>query len=181
MPDIIFSSIIRDLKAALTTRDHSFRYFTLATTDNYGIPKIRTMVLRGADNNLNITIYTDKRSSKISHIAKQDRVSLLFFDPERLVQVSIQAKAKIEEDDQTLKNIWENIPQKSKKDYTTKFAPGSEIQKPEAVDYLENKHYFSAITFVPESIEYLRLKKPNHMRVLFKKKNSNWNGNYLVP
>ena len=30
-------------------------------------------------------------------------------------------------------------------------------------------------------IEYLRLKRRNHVRVIFKKENSNWKGTYIVP
>ncbi|WP_271782070.1 pyridoxamine 5'-phosphate oxidase family protein [Aquimarina algiphila] len=181
MPDIIFSSIIRDLKAASKTKDHPFRYFTLATSDINGTPKMRTVVLRETNDQLQLIFYTDKRSEKMNHIKEHDAVSLLFFDTERLLQISIQANAKIITDDSKLQSIWNQIPQNSRKEYTSKLSPGKAIKNPEAVDYLEGKHFFSVIKIIPNRIEYLRLKRPNHIRVLFKKENTNWKGMFLVP
>lgn len=181
MPDIIFSSIIRDLKAASKIKDHPFKYFTLATSDINGTPKMRTVVLRDTNDQLQLIFYTDKRSEKMNHIKEHDAVSLLFFDPKRSLQISIQAKAKIITNDTVLQSIWNQVPQKSRKEYTSTLSPGKAIKKPGAVDYLEGKHFFSAIKLIPNCIEYLRLKRPNHIRILFKKDNMNWNGMFLVP
>ncbi len=181
MPDIIFSSIIRDLKAASRIKDHPFRYFTLATSDINGTPKMRTVVLRDTNDQLQLIFYTDKRSQKINHIKEYDTVSLLFFDRKRLLQISIQAKAKIITDDAILQSIWNQIPQKSRKEYRSKLSPGKTIKKPEAIDYLEGKHFFSIIKLIPDHIEYLRLKRSNHIRVVFKKENNNWEGVFIAP
>ncbi len=181
MTNIIFSSIFNDLKNAIKTKDHPFRYFTMATTDISGTPRLRTLVLRDIDDQLNFTIYTDSRSKKITHIREQNKVSLLFMDSKRLIQLSIHAKAEMITDDNILKTIWEQIPQKSRRDYTTQLAPGKEIKDPDEIDFLENKHFFSAIKIIPHRIEFLRIQRPNHMRVLFKKEDTYWRGTYLVP
>lgn len=178
---MIFSSIVVDLKNALENNKHPFRYFTLATTDINSTPRLRTVVLRKVDEHLNLTTYTDRRSKKITHIQKQDRVSLLFYDPERLLQITVNAKANIITDDYILKTIWDQIPIVSKKSYTTELAPGKEINTPDEIDYLENVHFFSAIKIIPDQIEYLRLKRSNHIRVLFKKANNDWKGSFLTP
>ncbi len=181
MNNIIFSSMVNDLKNATKTNRHPFRYFTLATSDYNGIPRMRTVVLREANDELQFTIYTDKRSKKITHIQDNNNVSLLFMDTERLLQISIQAKASIITDDFTLRNIWKNIPQKSRKDYTSRLAPGEQIKNPNEIDFLESKHFFSAIQLEPNRIEYLRLKRPNHIRLLFNKENRSWKHTFLVP
>ncbi|MBQ4819041.1 pyridoxamine 5'-phosphate oxidase family protein [Aquimarina sp. MMG016] len=181
MKDIIFSSIAVDLKNAAENSDHPFRYFTLATSDFNNIPRLRTVVLRNVDDDLNMMVYTDERSKKISNIQANNRVSLLFLDQQRLLQISIRAKAEIITDHQVIHKIWEQIPEKSKKDYTTELSPGKEIKNPEDVDYLEGKHFFSAIKITPIRIEYLRLKRPIHTRVIFKKELGEWKGTYLVP
>ncbi len=181
MTEIIFSTILNDLKKATETPGHPFRYFTLATSSINGTPRLRTLVLRELDEQLNLTIYTDKRSKKITHINEHNTVSLLFLDTERLIQLSIRAKAEIVTNDSTLKNIWKQVPQKSRKEYTTKLAPGEEIKNPEKVDFLEEKHFFTAIKLIPNKIEYLHLNRPNHTRVLYKKESGEWNGTYLVP
>ncbi len=181
MTEIIFSTIINDLKKATKTTGHPFRYFTLGTSSINGTPRLRTVVLRDIDEQLNLTLYTDKRSKKITHINEHNTVSLLFLDADRLIQLSIRAKAEIITDDSTLKKIWEQVPQKSRKDYTTQLAPGEEIKNPEQVDFLEEKHFFTAVKLIPDKIEYLRLKRPAHIRVLFEKEKNEWEGSFLVP
>ncbi|MHA7058138.1 pyridoxamine 5'-phosphate oxidase family protein [Aquimarina sp. M1] len=181
MTDIIFSSIVVDFKKALETKTHPFRYFTLATSDFNNIPRLRTVVLRDVDDDLNMIVYTDERSKKIANIQANNRVSLLFYDQKRLLQITVKAKVEIIADEKTIHQLWKQIPEKAKKDYTTEFAPGREIQNPEEVDYLEGKHFFCAIKIIPARIEYLRLKRPNHIRVVFKKENRNWKGTYIVP
>ena len=181
MTELVFSTIINDLKNAASEKKHPFRYFTLATAGINGIPRMRTLVLRNIDEQLNMMVYTDKRSKKITHIYEHNKVSLLFLDKKRLIQISIRAKAEIVNDDRIIKTIWDQIPYRSRKDYTTELSPGKEIKNPEEVDFLEEKHFFTAIKFIPDRIEYLRLKRPRHMRVLFKKEDNNWKGTYLVP
>ncbi|MBP2830613.1 pyridoxamine 5'-phosphate oxidase family protein [Aquimarina sp. U1-2] len=181
MTEIIFSTVLKDLKNATITNSHPFRYFTLGTSSINGTPRLRTVVLREIDEHLNLMVYTDKRSKKITHINEHNTVSLLFFDSEKLIQLSIRAKAKLITDDITLKRIWEHIPIKSRKDYTTKLAPGKEINNPEQIDYLEEKHFLTAIKLIPDKIEYLRLKRPTHIRVLYEKENDEWKGSFLVP
>ncbi len=181
MTEIIFSTIINDLKKATESAGHPFRYFTFATSSINGTPRLRTLVLREIDEQLNLLVYTDKRSKKITHINEHNTVSLLFLDTDRLIQLSIRAKAEIITDDNTIKNIWEKVPQKSRIEYTTKLAPGEEIKNPEKIDFLEEKHFLTAIKLIPNKIEYLRLNRPNHVRVLFKKENNEWKGTYLVP
>ncbi|WP_108868065.1 pyridoxamine 5'-phosphate oxidase family protein [Aquimarina aquimarini] len=181
MTGIIFSSIIKDLKTATESSDHPFRHFTLATSSTDGTPRMRTVVLRDIDDTLNLMIYTDKRSKKTTHIHDHNSVSLLFTDAKRFLQISILAKAEIISNNSMLQTIWEQIPQKSRKDYSTQLPPGQEISNPAAIDYLEGAHFFSAIKFTPHHIEYLRLKRPDHIRVAFKKEYNDWNSSYLVP
>ncbi|SEL83153.1 Pyridoxine/pyridoxamine 5'-phosphate oxidase [Aquimarina amphilecti] len=181
MTDIIFSSIVADLKTAVANNKHAFRYFTLATSDFNNTPRLRTVVLRNIDDQLNLMVYTDERSKKIANIQANNRVSLLFYDQNRLLQIAIKAKAEIINDQQSLETIWKQIPSKSRNDYTTELSPGVEIKNPDDINYLEGKHYFSAIKLIPMRIEYLRLTRPNHIKVAFKKENNNWKGNYIIP
>lgn len=181
MTQITFSSITEDLKKASQTIGHPFRYFTLATTDSNGTPRLRTLVLREVDEQLNLIAYTDKRSTKVTHINKYNIVGLLFFDHDRLIQLSIRAKAQIITDQDILRNTWAKIPQKSRKEYMTEMAPGKEIKTPEKIDFLKEKHFFTMIKLTPHKIEYLGLNRPNNIRILFKNENGEWVPNYLVP
>jgi hypothetical protein len=55
----------------------------------------------------------------------------------------------------------------SKKDYTTSIAPGIPIKNPEEVSYNSNENYFCPVKLIPNTIEYLSLNRPNHLRVFF--------------
>jgi pyridoxamine 5'-phosphate oxidase len=179
--DLLFASIIKDFNGAISHKKHPFRYFTLATSDKEGTPRLRTVVLREVDKNLNMTVYADERSEKISQIEYNKSISMLFFDTSRLLQITVKGKAYRITNDRKLHDIWEKIPPKSRKDYTTESAPGQEINNPDEIDYLDKTHFFTAIRLIPEEIEYLRLKRPNHIRARFKKKEEKWKGSYLVP
>jgi hypothetical protein len=73
------------------------------------------------------------------------------------------------------------VQQASRKDYTTQIAPGTPIKNPDEVEYNSKENYFCPVKLVPSSIEYLRLKRPNHLRVLFSKSDGDWLGDFLVP
>lgn len=179
--DLLFASIIKDFKGAISHKKHPFRYFTLATTDDKGLPRLRTVVLREFDDDCTITIYTDRRSVKINHIEDNKSIAALFFDTSRLLQITVKGRAERITNDLELHSIWEKIPSKSRKDYTTEDAPGKEIKNPDEVDYLDKEHFFAAIRIIPEQIEYLKLKRPNHIRARFQKREHKWEGTYLVP
>ncbi|WP_025742514.1 pyridoxamine 5'-phosphate oxidase family protein [Aquimarina pacifica] len=181
MTNIIFSSIRNSLNNAVKNPGHPFRYFTLATISNDGSPRMRTVVLRSIDDQLNLFFYTDKRSKKVKHIEQQDSIGLLFMDLEKNIQISMQASALVIYDEKVLNAIWQQIPEKSRKDYTSHLPPGTKITDPENVNYIEGQHFFTAIKLVPQRIEYLQLKKNNHIRVIFNKENDEWSGHFLVP
>ena len=176
--------ILKEIRAELTNghikKRHPFRYFTFATSHN-GSPRQRTVVLRKMLPDLNILFYTDARSHKVEDFKKNSQVSALFYHPKKLMQVRVEGEAQIITDPKQLKQYWNNIQESSKKDYITERAPGSPIKNPDNVDYLEEEHHFCAVKIVPKCIEYLRLKRPNHIRVLFIKKEDKWNGKFLVP
>lgn len=181
MTALILNTIKNDFQHAVNAKKHPFRYCTLATSDNSGRPRLRTVVLRDFDTDWNFFIYTDKRSKKITHIIEQEWVSVLFYDPEKLCQVVVRAKALIVKDDNFIAKAWKEIPDASKRDYTTTQKPGEAIKNPDVIDYLDNRHFFTILKLIPDKIEYLKLKRPHHTRVCFKKNNNEWNGTFLVP
>ena len=58
--------------------------------------------------------------------------------------------------------------------------PGSEISSPGKVEYDFSKGYFTQLVFKAETIEYLQLKRPNHIRAFFTSE-TNWEGTFLIP
>ncbi len=181
MTDPIYSSIVKSLQEALKTKEHPFNYFSLATVGLSKTPRLRTILLRSVDADLNITFYTDSRSKKVTHIRENSNVSLLFFHPEKLMQFYIKGHASIVTDKKILQSLWNEIPAKSKKDYITELGPGTVINKNSKIDYLDNENYFCAIKIITDKIEYLELKQPNHVRVEYRKEADDWKHTYLIP
>ncbi|WP_425237876.1 pyridoxamine 5'-phosphate oxidase family protein [Ulvibacterium sp.] len=181
MNTILWKEITKELRNGATEKAHPFRYCTMATVGLERMPRLRTVVLRKVSRNLNISIYTDQRSKKILHIKENNRVSLLFYHPKKLVQIKIEGLADIHTKGEILEKYWKEVQPGSRKDYTTSVAPGSDISNPDAVEYLEDKNYFCIVEIEPFKIEYLKLQRPNHLRIKFSKINDSWKSDFLVP
>lgn len=160
------------------SKKHAFRFFTLATIASDGRPHVRTVVLRNFNpKDISFTIYTDSRSQKLQELEQDKRAQLLFYDPKRMLQivVSVVLLENINEN-----KIYDDIPEHSKKDYSSIIIPGSKINSPDKLQFNFSKGFFSKLIFKAETIEYLRLKRPNHLRAFFKIED-NWKGTFLVP
>lgn len=181
MTHVFWDELSQEILKSVEKNGHPFKYFTLGTTDLSGRPQLRTVVLREATKDLGLRFYTDSRSIKIEHIRNNNTVSLLFYHPEKLLQLRIQGKATIIDHPETVLKYWKEIPLKSRKDYITMSAPGSPIKNPDEVEYLKNENFFCIVDIEPYQIEYLKLKRPNHIRVLFRKEEKEWEGKFLVP
>ena len=79
-----------------------------------------------------------------------------------------------------LKNDFNALPDPSKKDYTSVLRPGAKIKSPDEVNYDYSNDYFRKIIFQAINLEYLKLKRPNHIRAFFSAEDK-WKGTYLVP
>jgi general stress protein 26 len=181
MISTIFSEIKSELNNGITEYGHPFRFFTLGTTSINNSPNLRTVVFRDFSENLNVSFFTDERSEKVAEIIKNPKISILLYHPEKRVQLKIEGNASIIKDDKTIAKYWNNIDDNSKNDYTTILPPGSRVKKISEVEYLNNENYFCAVTIQPQKIEYLKLAKPNHIKIKYTKEGDLWNGEFLVP
>lgn len=180
MKEAILQELKNELINGYAKRGHPFRYFTLATIYNNTV-RLRTVVLRKVLTDFTILIYTDLRSQKVIDIQQNNSISALFYHPKKLLQIKIEGNAEIISEEIALKPYWNNVGENAKKDYTTTNAPGTVIKNPDNVSYLEEKTNFCVIKIKPTNIEYLRLKRPNHIRVAFTKTEDEFIGEFLVP
>jgi len=181
MEQVFWKELNEELHKGITKKGHPFRYITFATVEANCAPSLRTVVLRKVTEALELTIYTDKRSKKVSQIQQNNTVSLLLYHPKKLLQLKIEGKAKIIEDSEILKKYWSGVQPKSRKDYSTKNAPGSVIKNPDLVSYKDDEYHFCMIEITPFKIEYLKLKRPNHIRIQFTKEGETWGAEFLTP
>ena len=178
MIDQIFDDCKKQLKAALKYKKHAFRFFTLATRNLNGDSNLRTVVLRDFDaEQLQFTIFTDARSKKVKELKENSNAQFLFYDSKRMIQLIFSVKMiEIDYDD----SIYNSLPDASKRDYSSLQTPGSKIKSPDQVSYDDSKKHFIKINFKSLRLEYLRLKRPNHIRAVFDSKKS-WKGQFLAP
>jgi pyridoxamine 5'-phosphate oxidase len=181
MIDSFFEELSGEIYEAVSERAHPFRFITMATVGSSTTARLRTVVLREVTKELKLSIYTDSRTEKINHISENDQVSFLLYHPEKLLQLKIEGTAEIVMNPERITSTWNNIPSNNKKDYITHKPPGSSISNPENVEYIEDHHFFTIIDITPSKIEYLKLKRPNHIRAVFTIAGNSWNGEFLVP
>ena len=182
MKSQIWEQIQEELTMAAQDPGHPFRYATLATIGLEQVPRLRTVVLRAFDpQTFRLTFYTDSRSKKMLHIKENNKVSLLMYRGDELLQLRLEGLAVREREEQVLRKHWQSVEGPAQKDYTTHRAPGTEIRNPDLVEYLDDEDYFSVVHIHPFKVEYLRLKRPNHIRVQFSKEKKDWRSDFLVP
>ncbi|MDG1572549.1 pyridoxamine 5'-phosphate oxidase family protein [Robiginitalea sp. M366] len=180
----IWQEITAELHAGTHKKTHPFRYGTLATVGLETLPRQRTIVLRAFDpEEMRISFYTDTRSKKILHLKENNRVSLLLFNPGKQLQVRIEGLAHRERSESVLQECWARLQAGARRDYTSLQSPGTEITDPHRIDYMqkETSDFFGIVHIFPFKIEYLKLVKPDHLRVRFSKEKQAWNSEYLVP
>lgn len=170
-----------ELQRAIHTKGHPFRYTTLGTVTTDNEVELRTVVLRQITDDFKLRIYTDSRSKKVAQLLQNPKASLLFYHPKKLLQLKVTGTASIITDPVELQRYYSGVQPASKKDYTTTQAPGADISNPDAIAYLENTHYFTIIEIAPTALEFLQLKRPNHIRVGFTLQDGTWNGQFLNP
>ncbi|WP_224489282.1 pyridoxamine 5'-phosphate oxidase family protein [Robertkochia flava] len=171
-----------ELQEGAKDAGHPFHFFTLATTGINQVPRLRTVVLRKVSKDLTLTIFTDKRSRKVTHIKEHNKVCVLFYHPEKLLQLKIDGVAYMESDQKKLQKIWDSMDAPKKKDYLTAKEPGTKISHLEQIEYLDTSQHFSVMHIEPYKIEYLKLKRPNHIRVQYSLTDGNkWESSFLVP
>lgn len=181
MSQEIFKEIKSELHLGTTDNGHPFKYCTMATVGLDRVARLRTVRLRHVSEDMGLTFFTDKRSKKIIHIKENKNVSLLFYHPEKLMQIRIEGVAQIVRDKLLLDNYWQKVQPDQRQDYTTTLAPGSKLPNPDTVDYLKDGEHFCALDIQPFKFEYLKLQRPNHLRIRYSKEASGWEAEYLVP
>lgn len=181
----MFKSFLEEIKNEMhkgySTKVHPFKLLTLGTINHEQLPEQRIVVLRNSNEDLKLTFFTDLRSKKIEHIQNNPIVSAHCYHPQKRLQLTFRAKAMLEKDEDVIQNLWDKLRPNNRKDYNTKQLPGSLIQEPSDVEYLNHQNNFCVVHLNPTKIEYLKLNQPQHLRIVFEKGGNGWDGQFLVP
>lgn len=152
---------------------------SVATLGLDGRPRIRTVVLREFNEACGmLRFHTDRRSEKVSELARDPRIGVHFYDDAAKVQLRIDGNATIHCEGAVADAAWLASQRMSRVCYGTDPAPGSVIERADAfrlpdieLEIAAGREHFAAIVVTISAIEWLWLKSGGHRRALFRFKN----------
>jgi hypothetical protein len=114
---------------------------------------------------------------KVKELNENSHSQFLFYDSKRMIQLLILSKVKEIHHQESTYNI---IPDANKKIILVFRFLVRPIEGPDIVGHDFSKSFFTKIIFQSSSLEYLRLKRPNHIRAIFNSDDL-WSGQFLAP
>ena len=155
------------------------RLMSLATVDIEGQPQTRHVVLRAVDRaGETLEFHTDIGSSKCVELQANPRAQLLFWDPERAIQLRLHVLIKLRQDAHRDEQ-WQNVPKSSQISYGKTPRTGLKISNPFAYQLTPSRSQFMVCTCAVQKLEFLSLKE-QHFRAVFQADES-WAGTWLSP
>ena len=187
--DLALNYALTKIRTAIKGRDDDLHILNLVTIDKKNIPNTRNVVIRDfSEENLTIRFHTDKRSSKISDIQNNNKISLLGYERKDRLQIRFDAEATIIDSDEFLLDIWKSMYPMSRECYRVIESPGSKIKSLEDIKFEEEDDQglngfenFVAVSCDIQSIEVLYLHHAGHLRAIYTNNNGKLNGEWIVP
>lgn len=167
---------------------------SVSTLGNNGFPQQRIVVLRDVDlSDRLLTFFTDARSEKVKELEETPRLSWLFWDKRKKVQIRMAGNAFTEQGTDRCRGYWDNLPVQGRASYALLTAPGT-AQEDDSVplpEYwnkdidLEKTAYafknFMVVTCQVETADLLHLHHEGHQRALYQYQDNQWNGHWAAP
>ncbi|MER0239746.1 pyridoxamine 5'-phosphate oxidase family protein [Fulvimarina sp. MAC8] len=184
--DGTLDNALAELSAAVSDRGHGFRTFTLASIGPEGAPSARIVVLRAVDApRRQLRFHTDLRSEKVDQLAKNDLVSMVFYDKARKLQLRVNGRAAVKSiaegdgDDLAAQAFAASQPM-SRECYRVEPGSGSIIDAPDGYSHAAvsdredgdvltdpGAEHFAAVVVTFDVIEVLYLAAEGHRRSRF--------------
>ena len=190
--DATFAAAWEMLRLGVEDRRSGFHHPVIATIGLDGEPRQRVMVLRDVNAaTATLRVHTDLRSMKIAEIGRDNRVSLLAYDPVEKIQIRIEGHGTLHRDDAIAEGAWATSRRMSKVCYGTLPAPGaslasgSDFTLPDAMDdamLSAGRSNFAALLIRARRFEWVYLAHEGHRRAIFARDDQDgWAGSWLVP
>lgn len=163
-----------ELQRATQDRHHEWRTPVLATLGTDGAPQARTVVLRHTNAKLAcLLIYTDSRSPKISELATNPCVTLVFWSKRLNWQLRVRADMSVQTTGPEVEAAWVGVSQSAAAgDYLSATAPGDVL--PVAPATPSTLHHLVVLTAQVRRIDWLELGRAGHRRAVFDANTWEW-------
>ncbi len=168
-PDKIIQEVLSLLKKAAIDKKDPMRFVILGSL-NFEMPELRYVVWRNFDaKDLSGHIYTDIRSNKIKQLRENPLAQLLFYHPDKKIQVKVNVKVLIHNNTEKTNTIYKQM-NKGQEAYNTLRAPGTKRNNFDDTNEMKSNFSASDFTILETkflSMEVLKLQYPNHIRLSY--------------
>lgn len=179
----------RRLAVGAQDRRGPFHTPALATVDQAGRPRLRTVVLRGADPEAGtLRFHCDARSDKAREIGAGSGAALHVYDAGAKLQLRAEGSARLHRGDALAETAWTGAQAMSRVCYGIDPAPGTRLpagdaytlpgETPEAEIGREN---FCAVVVQVARLDLLYLDRRGHRRAVFARDGDGWTGGWVAP
>lgn len=169
-------------------RRHAFHTPTVATIGRDGAPRVRTVVLRGADPAARtLRFHTDARSAKAAELAADPRIAIHAYDAGAKLQLRLEGIAALHRDDGVADAAWAATRPFSRACYRLATAPGTPADDPltalaeDGAGEEAGRDAFVAVTVAVARLEMLHLAATGHRRSAFAWRGGELAATWLVP
>ena len=190
----------RQLGRGAADRRSAMHTVQLATTGaDDGLPRVRTLVLRGVEpEQRRLRLHTDRRSRKVAELAVCPRVELCAYDPGAKIQVRARGSAEILVGP-AADAAWSASEPGSRICYGAPHAPGSllddphdgdipralpdlpESDKPADEPAESGRAHFAVLLITVSGLDWLYLAARGHRRASFDWVDGHWQGHWRAP
>ena len=183
------AALWRCLADGASGRRSGFHTPALATVDEKGRPRVRTVVLRDAvEDDASLRFHCDRRSDKAAEIAATGRAALLAYDADAKIQIRIEGTAALHADDALADTAWAGAQAMSRVCYGVTPGPGTPLAEGGAYALPDRdetaaigRENFCAVLVRAERLDFLYLDQRGHRRALWRRGTSGWTGEWVAP
>lgn len=179
----------RFLEDAVVRRDAPMHTPVVSTLGLDGHPRSRVVVLRAFDAVANaLRFHTDLRSNKARELIADQRIALLFYDPQEKMQIRIEGRATLHSEDALANEAWRLSQAMSKLCYATEPAPGVPLSEADDFELPRDRAAaesgrtnFMAVSISVTALEWLWLGAGGHRRARYLFADLGMSATWLVP
>jgi pyridoxamine 5'-phosphate oxidase len=184
--DDVLNDVWPTLARAATDRHDPLHTMQVATRGLQGEPRVRTIVLRSAEQaSAQLIFHSDLRCAKISEMRAEPRVELHAYDPARRLQLRLTATAMVHAMDALSRERWAASQRMSQRCYYALEAPGTPVNIPPGQpDWQEEEAgitNFAVVVCTIQALDWLRLDSNGNQRIIATLSQAGWTGNWVTP
>jgi pyridoxamine 5'-phosphate oxidase len=158
-------------------------------------PSPRIMVLRAAsEDGMRFRFHTDARSPKTAEIGMEGPVSVLGYDPDLRIQLTVRGIGRIHRSGEHADTAWQDSALSSRRCYLAAHPPGTPVtapisglpdhlldRSPTEVESQDGRMNFAILMIEAQELEWLKLTSCGNKRALFRRDGDQWAGQWITP